>query len=100
MKKRFVIALDSGTSEQDKAFQDYIESTNVAWWHWIKNVWLIGDNYDRVTAKGLRDKVCEIYPRIDNVVLELREDGDTWSGYGPNQEPRNMFKWLLNNWHK
>ncbi len=98
MKKRFVVAIGTSTPEQDQAFREWI-SGSYGWWHWIGNVWLIVDLNGMLTAAVIRDQLLECYPGVTTLVLELGvSESCTWSGFGPNTEQRNMFKWLENNW--
>tara|TARA_B100000959_G_scaffold244599_1_gene268639 strand:- start:2911 stop:3207 length:297 start_codon:yes stop_codon:yes gene_type:complete len=98
MKKRFVVALDSNTKKQNDEFKEYIEEHGFAWWYWIDGFWLLVDSSGKLTASKLRTDLGEIYPGVHMLVLELQGDDDTWSGFGPNTENRNMFSWLERNW--
>ena len=52
-------------------------------------------------ASEIRGKVTEFFPGIHNLVLELRSDGtDTWAGFGPKSDDKNMFNWILQHWGK
>lgn len=98
MKKRFVVALNSNTKEQNDVFKEYIKANGYGWWYWIDGFWLLTDRNGNLTAKKLREDLGEIYPGVRLLVLELRSGDDTWSGHGPKQEGRNMFAWLRRNW--
>jgi hypothetical protein len=100
MKKRFIIALKGGTAAQDSAFTEFIKKAGVGWWHWIPSVWLVADTRGAWSAAELRNKLREYYPGVHSLVIELRPDDDTWSGFGPAREERNMFNWLKQNWSK
>jgi hypothetical protein len=101
MKKRFIIALDKSTPEQNEAFKNFIDAAaGINWWHWISNVWLIIDEQGKWGSSQLRDKVREFYSGETMFVVELRPDDDTWSGFGPKGQQQNMFTWLENNWKK
>lgn len=98
MKKRFVVALDSYTDIQNNEFKSYIKDNGYGWWHWINGFWLLVDNTGDLTAKKLRDDLAVIYPGVHKLILELRGDDDTWSGFGPKTENKDMFSWLKKNW--
>jgi hypothetical protein len=98
MKKRFIVGLDHSTTEQDTAFREYLRASGLNWWHWISDMWLLVDPYGQFSASQLRDKLNEIYPTVRNIVIEIRSDGDTWSGYGPKSEDKNMFTWIRGKW--
>lgn len=101
MRKRFVVALDFTTPEQNRQFKDRLIAMGFAsyWWHWLRDCWLIVDVTGTTSASNMIDIVNEIYPGTNSLVLELPEGcGDTWVGYGPAAEGRNMFVWLHKNW--
>lgn len=100
MKKRFVVAVDSATKEQNDTFREFLKSRGLGWWHWLTNLWLVADGAGRLTAQEIRDVLRQHYPSVHTLVLELREDDDTWSGFGPSSETKNMFKWLRQNWSR
>ena len=101
MKKRFIVILDSHKPEQAKRFNDEFVRGSFGWWHWISNAWLLIDSKGNWTAAEIRQQTSEFFPGINNFVLELRGDGtDTWAGFGPKSEKRNMFTWLDQNWKK
>jgi len=100
MKKRFIVALDSCTPEQSDAITQYFKDKNVGWWHWLTNLWLVSDSKGQFKASDIRNALKEIAPGVYTMVLEIRKDGDTWSGLGPGLGPgeKDMFKWIRNNW--
>lgn len=98
MKKRYIVCLGNSIKVQDEAFIAYIKEYGLGWWHWLSNVWLIVDSNGKLSAREIRDKLRLIYPGEHTIVLELSENGDTWSGFGPKSEERNMFEWLKTNW--
>jgi hypothetical protein len=100
MKKRFIVALDNTTPEQNEEFKAYVVGAGLNWWHWISNVWLLIDNEGKWGITQLREKVREFYPGETVLVLELGPYDDTWSGFGPKGEKQNMFPWLEDNWKK
>lgn len=100
MKKRFIICVNSSTKEQETKFLGFIKNENVGWWHWLSNTWLIYDLNNGITAAHLRDKAVEIFEQENVLVIELGKDYDTWQGFGPSSEDKNMFKWLHDYWNK
>ena len=100
MSKRFIVAINSSTPQQDLAFKEYARVKGIGWWHWLNNVWLLYTYSDDLTATQLRDDLGEIYPNIRKLVLELSEGSDTWAGFGPTGAGRSMFAWIRENWHK
>ena len=100
MKKRFVVIIENSTKEQNDSFLEWIRGEKVGWWHWFQNVWLLSNVGGDLTSKGVRDKVREFFPGANTLVLELRENEGTWSGFGPVGGKRNMFAWLKKSWRK
>lgn len=100
MSKRYIVAVDSSTKEQANAFSEFLKSNGLGWWHWLDNFWLIVDTRDQFSASKIRDKLGETHPRVHNLVIELNEYGDTWSGLGPSSAKRNMFTWIKETWGK
>ena len=101
MKKRFILAIDSPTEEETKAFQEGVVKELGWWWHWISNAWLLSNAAADVSAAQIRDLANLHFPGVNKIVLEMRDDGtDTWSGYGPTKPERDMFKWIKENWKK
>ncbi len=98
MKKRFVVALDSSAKSQNESFISYIKDNRLGWWHWIGNFWLLVDSSGTLTAAKLRTDLGEIYQGVNKLVLELRDNDDTWAGFGPKTENKDMFAWLKRNW--
>lgn len=97
MKKRFIVAIDSNTKEQDEKFVSYLNQRNLAWWHWISNFWIITDDKGSIKASELRDIVRKAYFVENNLILELPDTIKNWAGYGPSTQKNNMFTWIKNN---
>jgi hypothetical protein len=100
MRKRYIVAVNSSTKEQVESFIEFIKANGLGWWHWLDNIWLLTDSAGILNAKKVRDEVSDTFPNINNLVIELNETGDTWSGFGPNSDKRNMFNWLKKTWIK
>ncbi|MBG0624982.1 hypothetical protein I4P27_11140 [Enterobacter roggenkampii] len=100
MRRKFAVALDSSTVEQNKKLKEFIEENGLGWWHWINNFWLLTDAKGNFSAQSLREKLNEIYPGVHLLVISLDKDGESWSGYGPKNETKNMFNWLKDTWDK
>jgi hypothetical protein len=102
MKRRFIVMLNSSTNEQNEAFLAYIKETDIGWWHFISNSWLLYDAENKISAEIIRDKLMEIYPSVTNLVIEVTSPHEPWQGFGPNGGPNgdnlNMFTWLKENW--
>lgn len=98
MSKRYIVAVDSSTKEQETAFLALVKADGLGWWHWLNNFWLLTDSEGQLSASEIRHKIMETYPTIHCLVIELSGTEDTWAGYGPNTEARDMFKWLKNTW--
>lgn len=100
MKKRYIILHGTTTPEQREALLQYFKDQRFGWWSWLGDSWLISDVRGISSTAEIRDKLVELMPGVHNLVLELSATGDTWTGYGPSEEKRNMFKWIKDNWKR
>ncbi|MBP6739569.1 MAG: hypothetical protein KA146_06245 [Leptospiraceae bacterium] len=100
MKKRFIVCVTGSTDEEDMTFINFIKDNKLGWWHWISNVWLIVDSHGVFSVSELRDYVKEIFSGEHLLVIELNEQGDTWAGFGPATESKNMFDWIKKSWKR
>lgn len=98
MKRRYIVLLDEATKEQNDQFKDYIRENALGWWHWLSNSWLLSDPRGTLSVAEIRDKITEIYPDVDTIVIELHEGGDTWAGFGPKNKGKDMFRWIRETW--
>lgn len=100
MKRRFIILVNNSNENQNTEFLKYIKDNGFGWWHYINNSWLLTTNKN-FTANELRDVVRKIFNDEYNLIIELKGDtNDTWSGFGPNSDKKNMFKWLKEIWNE
>lgn len=100
MKKRYIVCVNNSTKEQDEKFVEFIKSKNLGWWHWLNNTWLLVDDSGILTAADIRDSARDIFTPEYNIVIEIGQTTDTWSGFGIKTEDKNMFAWLHKNWKK
>ncbi|WP_193014287.1 MULTISPECIES: hypothetical protein [Gammaproteobacteria] len=98
MKKKFIIGLNSTTEQQIDEIKKFVKSNGFGWWSWLNNFWLLTSSKEDMSASFLRDKLQEICPGTRMLVIEMNKDGDTWSGFGPNSENKDMFKWMNEEW--
>lgn len=100
MKRRWIVGTGVLTDDQNKQFGNYLNGLGVGWWHWVGGLWLVVDNRGvaGVGVTELRDKLTEIDPGPNNIVLEV-QGSVTWAGYGPSVMGNNMFTWLKDNWN-
>ena len=96
MSRKFVVMLESATKEQNDQFLKWIESKELAWWHWLSNAWLIHNRTDNVTSEEISTEANKIFGGL-NFVSQVRPEG-TWYGWGPSSSDRNMFEWIRNTW--
>jgi hypothetical protein len=97
MKRRFLIATGQLTPEQTQAFLTHVQSSGLAWWHWMPGFWLVIDWSDRVSELSLMQALQSIAPGVYCLVMQVPES-NAWAGFGPNQDPQNMFSWLNDLW--
>ncbi|MEQ4624758.1 hypothetical protein [Providencia manganoxydans] len=101
MRKKFIVALNSTTEEQQKNFIELIRKKGLSWWHWLDGTWLIVDSSGELTATELRDECKIAFPSVHLLVIEINANEDTWSGFGPSDDDNNnMFRWIHDTWDK
>lgn len=98
MRKRYIVAVGSNEKTKNQKFTEYFDKNDLYWWHWIDNNWLIVDDDGKLSASTIRDDMMEIYENNSILVFEITGSEDTWSGYGPSSEKRDMFKWMNSDW--
>lgn len=99
MNRRFVIAVEGLTVDQEEKFRKYVASIG-AWWHWIANIWLLSDvDSSDLTVSDIREKIKEIGgTQIKALVMEIPED-ITWATFGArNNAGKSMADWLKSTW--
>lgn len=96
MKRRFVVGTADMSVEQTRAFAEYLNEKGYGWWHWLRGMWLITDESEKLEAETLREKLNEIVPQCRNLVVMVEEKD--WAGLGPSTEKRNMFQWIEDEW--
>ncbi|HWK96319.1 MAG TPA: hypothetical protein VNR39_12940 [Pseudolabrys sp.] len=102
MRRRFVIAAEPLTAEQEAKLRDYIGKLG-AWWHWIANFWLLTIREDTAahadaSAEKIRDFIYELNPKAKIVVFEFPED-ITWAASGTlNSKGKRLSDWLKEPW--
>jgi hypothetical protein len=93
--KRFVIATDPMTADEEKAFRKALG--NMAWWHWLPNFWLVKDRFDRLNVFEIRDAVRGVNSTLRCLVLEV--DHKTWAALTrPDAQGRDMAEWIKSTW--
>ena len=75
MTKRFVIATDPLSTDEEKAFIEFIK--RYGWWHWLPNFWLAQDSSDVLTVTKIRDEIHKINAAARAWVFEV--EPVTWS---------------------
>jgi hypothetical protein len=99
MRRRFVIAAEGLTDEQETEFRTYIK-TKGAWWHWIANFWLLTTTDQKLNTAEIRDQLKTLNGDVTTVVFEFPEDVD-WATFGKkNASGKEMTEWLKESWAK
>lgn len=94
MRRSFVLLVDDATGEQQNAVTDFVKG-KCAYWHHFSDAWLLSVVNEEWTAKEIRDKLHEIVPGANVLVLPV-EAKRQWAGRGPEK----MFNWLKSTWTK
>ena len=97
MTRRYVVAVNTLTQDQDAAFAKALNDAGLDWWHWIGNFWLIIDRNERHTAANFRDYLNTIMAGRYSMVMEVYPGSD-WAGFGPHGEKFDMGNWIQSRW--
>ena len=100
MKRRYIVCLQNLTQKHNDALKEFFKSNGLGWWHWVGDTWFLTDPSGKSTAQLIRDKVKKIVPNERFVVVEINENGDTWSGATVNDPDKKMFSWFQKVWKK
>jgi len=97
-RRRFLVAAQGLSNDQQSKFTEYTKSNGFGWWHWIDNFWLLTVfGHDEITTEVIRDALIDIAPGARSIVMEIVQDKD-WSGNGV--VGKEMFKWMRDTWAK
>lgn len=100
MKRRYIVCLQNLTQKHNDALREFFKSNSLGWWHWVGDTWFLTDPSGKFTAQLIRDKVRKIVPNERFIVVEINENGDTWSGVTTNDPDKKMFSWFRKVWKK
>jgi len=98
VKRRFVVADNAMSDEQEKQFIAWLrDEVRVGWWHYLKGFWLIADRYERISATAIRDKLKMIKSPLGAILVMEIHDDITWAGvHLPGRT--DTFDWLPRQW--
>ncbi len=95
MTKRFLIATDPLTSDEERRLKDALGKAG--WWHWLPNFWLVKDSSDSLTPKKISDVIFEINNTVRCLVYEIEPVG--WHARTKKDASgRSMTEWLFKSW--
>lgn len=95
MSKKFVLATDPLTAEQEQALEAKIGS--MGFWHWLPNFWLLKSLDDTMTTAQIRQMVQEINPSARCFVSEVQPSA--WAARTkPDAKGNDMGAWIRSDW--
>jgi hypothetical protein len=96
--KRYVVATEALTEEQQRAFAARLPQPQFGWWHWLPNFWLVVDTYGTTNADYIRDQLASV-SGIQSFVGEV--EPKFWSGMFTQDKMRRdaMAMWLTEHWN-
>jgi hypothetical protein len=94
MSTRFVVGIEKLSDNQAIALRKYFLAQG-SWWNWIPGFWLVTCDKE-TSADALRDKIMEIAPNKDCMIISANDT--EWSGFGPGSGEQNMFTWMKETW--
>ena len=91
MTSRCILLIDGATKEQETALSKFLSGRGYGWWHRMRHVWLIVRKGKAISLVEIRDKVTEIMPEA-NVLVVRSEYG--WAIHSPTK----WHEWLRDPW--
>jgi hypothetical protein len=101
MSRRFVIAAEGLSTDQESKVLDFLKKHG-AWWHWIDNFWLLSttienDDFGTSTIVGF---IGDLNENARVLAFEFPEDVD-WTARGAaNAKGKDMTDWLRETWSR
>jgi hypothetical protein len=93
--RRFVIATDPLTSDEEKELQKFFKGHG--WWKWLPNFWLAVDLTDTLTTVAIRDRIHEINKSKRAWVLQV--EPISWASLTrEDSQGRDGTDWIKRNW--
>lgn len=98
MKKRFIIAANFLTPDQERKFARYLAENKLSWWHWVKNYWLVVDKTSNLSCKKFRGEIKKIIGSTSVLVMEI-SGVNAWAGSVDSSSTSETFDWLDKVWN-
>jgi hypothetical protein len=95
--KRYIVAVASLTTDDEKSFIKFIREKKFGWWHRIANLWLLIDNSEISDAAEIRNFVLGLDSAKIGLVLE-NPSQTTWAGFSEEDKLKESFAWIEKNW--
>jgi hypothetical protein len=97
LAKRFVIATDPLTPDQEKALTQF--ASQYLWWHWLPNLWLLKDEAGTLKVATIRDQLSAMDQTLRCIVMEV-EEKDWAARSSPDSKGNNMVDWIRAHWDR
>ena len=98
-KRRFIVAIDELTEQEESTFAEYLKKSDLSWWHWINGFWLLVDEEEKLCAADIRSEIKKIAPGKTTIVIQTGNMKDwTIAGFGPIEPTINVTRWLDTVW--
>lgn len=96
MTRKFVLATDPLTAEQEKSLADKLSPA--VYWHWLPNFWLIVDKSETLTASAINKFIAEITDRSRRCLV-TQVEAQRWAAQTRKDDKGNdMADWIRRNW--
>lgn len=95
---KYIIAIEGMSDLSEASLIAFFREHKVAWWHHVKNVWVIVDKEDVLSINDIREK-CKEFRTADALVLVMKVASHGWSGSYPKKK-KNPFEWFKTVWKR
>jgi hypothetical protein len=95
MTYNFMIAIDSGTAEQQDAITAHLQRKGYRVWHWIENLWLLAQVPVGTTPKMIWEQL-DALPEVGSIPMLITASNGASSFYG--RLAPHAWKWMAEYW--
>ena len=91
---KFLLVIPNCLPVTQKFVTEHLEKI-ADWWHWSPDVWLLRFNAE-MTAEDLRDRMTQMLPNVQVLVMKFESSHWQWAGFGPQE----WTSWFRTSWEK
>jgi hypothetical protein len=93
--KKFIIATNQATSEQQNAITKLVKDMGWGYWHWFENLWLLQNVPDDWAPGGIHATLIRdpILKECSLIVMSVSDPISYWGN-----APQESWSWMFDKW--